>query len=63
MLIAEPEGEATNLDALVAECLYIICIYVCHSYRQLSPGLEFVSVAIPMARSCSIYLYNVLNSI
>ena len=43
-----------------------ICIYVCMSvkvnYRHLSCGLEIVSVAIPMASSCSIYLYNILNS-
>ena len=68
-IIAEPEGEATNLDAQVAECLYIcinICLYVYMSvtvsYGHLARGLEIVSVAIPMASSCSIYLYNVLNS-
>ena len=32
------------------------------SYGHLARGLEIVSVAIPMASSCSIYLYNVLNS-
>ena len=32
------------------------------SYGRLACGLEIVSVAIPMASSCSIYLYNVLNS-
>ena len=32
------------------------------SYRHLVRGIEIVSVAIPMARSCSIYLYNILNS-
>ena len=32
------------------------------SYGHLGCGLEIVSVAIPMASSCSIYLYNVLNS-
>ena len=63
---AEPEGEATNLDAQVAERLYI-CIYVYMSvtvsYGHLGCDLEIVSVAIPMASSCSIYLYNVLNSL
>ena len=32
------------------------------SYGHLACGLEIVSVAIHMASSCSIYLYNVLNS-
>ena len=32
------------------------------SYGHLARGLEIVSIAIPMASSCSIYLYNVLNS-
>ena len=31
-------------------------------YGHLARGLEIVSVAIPMASSFSIYLYNVLNS-
>ena len=66
-IIAEPEGEAANLDAQVAERLYMyVCIYVYMSvtvsYGHLACGLEIVSVAIPMASSCSIYLYNVLNS-
>ena len=47
-----------------------ICIYVCLyvymsitvSYGHLACGLEIISVAIPMASSCFIYLYNVLNS-
>ena len=43
-----------------------VCIYeymfVTVSYGHLAHGLEIVSVAIPMASSCSIYLYNVLNS-
>ena len=68
-VIAKPEGETTNLDTHVAERLYI-CIYfslyvymsVTVSYGHLTRGLEIVSVAIPMASSCSIYLYNVLNS-
>ena len=65
IIIAEPEGEATNLDAQVAERLYI-CMYVYKSvtvsYGHLTRGLEIVFAAIPMASSCSIYLYNVLNS-
>ena len=65
MIIAEPEGEATNLDAQVAERLYI-CIYVYMSvtvsYGHLARGLEVVSVPILMASSFSIYLYNFLNS-
>ena len=32
------------------------------SYGHPARGLKIVSVAIPMASSCSIYLYNVLNS-
>ena len=32
------------------------------NYGHLVRGLGIVSVAIPMASSCSIYLYNVLNS-
>ena len=32
------------------------------SYGHLTRGLEIVSVSIPMASSCSIYLYNVLKS-
>ena len=32
------------------------------SYGHLACGLEIVSVAIPLASSCSIHLYNVLNS-
>ena len=32
------------------------------SYGHLARGLKIVSVVIPMASSCSIYLYNVLNS-
>ena len=32
------------------------------SYGHLAHGLEFVSLAIPMTSSCSIYLYNGLNS-
>ena len=32
------------------------------SYGHLSRGLKIISVAIPMASSCFIYLYNVLNS-
>ena len=32
------------------------------SYGHFARGLEIVPVAIPMASSCSIYLYNVLNS-
>ena len=59
------KGSATNLDAQVAERLYI-CIYVYMfvtvSYGHLGCGLEIVSVAIPVASSCSINLYNVLNS-
>ena len=43
-----------------------VCIYVYMpvtvSYRHLARGLEIVSVAIPMASSCSIYLYIVSNS-
>ena len=43
-----------------------VCIYVdmsiTVSYRHLARGLEIVSVTIPMASSCLIYLYNVLNS-
>ena len=43
-----------------------VCIYVYMSvtvtYGHLARGLEIVSVAIPMASSCSIYLYDVLNS-
>ena len=68
-IIAEPEGEATNLDAQVAERLYVymyICVYVYMSITvscgHLARGLKIVSVAIPMASSCSIHLYNVLNS-
>ena len=66
-IIAELEGEATNLDTQVAKHLYI-CIFlyvymsVTVSYGHLARGLEIISVAIPMASSCSIYLYNVLNS-
>ena len=68
-IVAEPVGEATNLDARVAERLYI-CIYfsiyvymsVTVSYGHLARALTIVSVAIPMASSCSIYLYNVLIS-
>ena len=63
--IAEPEGEATNLDVQVAERLFI-CIYVYMpvtvSYRHLVRGLEIVSVAFPTASSRSIHLYNILNS-
>ena len=69
-LIAEPEGEATNLDAQVAErlyiCMYFLYMYICLSQSatdtHLACGLEIVSVAIPMASICSIYLYNVFNS-
>ena len=70
-IIAEPEGEATNLDAQVAERLYIcIILYfslyvymsVTVSYGHLARGLKIVSAAIPMASSYSIYVYNVLNS-
>ena len=65
-LIAEPEGEATNLDAQIGERLYICILYVYMSvtvsYRHLARALEIVSVAIPMASNCSIYLYNILNS-
>ena len=65
IIIAEPEGEATNLDAQVAERLYIcmfICIYVRQSQlRTPRSWAQIVSVAIPMTSSCSIYLYNVLN--
>ena len=32
------------------------------SYGHLARGLSIKSVAIPMASSCSTYLYNVLNS-
>ena len=43
-----------------------VCIYVYMSvtvsYGHLARGLEIVSVAIPMASSCSIYLDNILNS-
>ena len=65
-IIADPEGKATNLDAQVAEHLYIcmfFCLYVYMSVTvsYLAHGLKIVSVAIPMASSCS-YLYNVLNS-
>ena len=69
IIIAEPEGKAINLDAQVTERLYI-CIFfslyvymsVTVSYGHLARGLEILSVAIPMASSCSICLYNVLNS-
>ena len=68
-IIAEPEGEATNLDAQVAKRL-CICIYfslyvympVTVSYGHLARGHEIVSVAIPMTSSCFLYLYNDLNS-
>ena len=50
---------------LPSVCIYV-CIYVYMpvtvSYRHLTRGLEIVSVAIPIAISCSIYLYNILNS-
>ena len=60
-----PESEATNLDAQVVKRLYI-CIYfslyvymsITVSYGHLACGLKIVSVAIPMASSCSIYLLN-----
>ena len=39
-----------------------VYMYVYVSYRHLTCGLEIISVAIPMASSCTIYLYNVLNS-
>ena len=41
---------------------YIWCRAVTVSYGHLARGLEIVSVAISMASSCSIYLYNILNS-
>ena len=54
-VIAEPEGEATNLDTQVAERLYI-CIYfslyvymsVTVSYGHLACAFEIVSVSIPI---------------
>ena len=46
--------------------LYILSLYVnmsvTVSYGHLARGLEIVSVAIPMASSCSIHFYKVLNS-
>ena len=39
-----------------------ICISVTVSYGHLAHGLEIVSVAFPMASSCSTSPYNVLNS-
>ena len=65
-LVAEPEGKATNLDTQVTEHLYICILFmsVTVSYGHLARGLKFVSVAIPMASSCSIYLltFGVLDS-
>ena len=45
-------------------CIYEGTVYmsVTVSNGHLARGLEIVSVAIPMASSCSIHLYNVLNS-
>ena len=48
----------------------ILCIFfslyvymsVTVSYGHLARGLKIVSVAIPMASSCSIYIYKVSNS-
>ena len=37
-------------------------MYVYVSYGHLTCGLEIISVAIPMAISCSICLYDILNS-
>ena len=36
-------------------------MYICPSQSLLACGLEIIFVAIPMASSYSIYLYNVLN--
>ena len=57
--VVEAHGTATNLDAQVVE-RFLYCIYVyisvTVSYGHLARGLEIVSVAIPLASSCSIYL-------
>ena len=42
-------------------CMYVY-IFVTVSYGHLARGLEIISVAMPVTSSCSIYLYNVLNS-
>ena len=66
IIIAEPEARQLILTPkLPSDCIYVymyICPSLTVSYRHLARDLEIVSVAIPMASSCSIYLYNVLNS-
>ena len=46
--------------------IYVYFLYaymsITVSYGHLACGIKIVSVAIPMASSSSIYLYNVLNS-
>ena len=50
-----------KLPSILNICLYVY-MSITVSYGHLARGLEIVSVAIPMASGCSIYLYNVLNS-